>query len=32
VGALFAFGAAVIGAALLRNHTAPAHAPEPATA
>ena len=32
VGALFAVGAAVIGAALLRSHTAPAYEQEPATA
>jgi MFS family permease len=32
VGALFAVAAAAIGATLLRTHTAPAHAPEPAAA
>jgi EmrB/QacA subfamily drug resistance transporter len=32
VGALFAAGAAAIGAALLRSHMAPAHEPEPAPA
>jgi MFS family permease len=32
IGALFALAAATIGGALLRTHTAPAHAPEPAFA
>jgi MFS family permease len=32
VGALFALSAAAIGGVLLRTHTAPAHAPEPAAA
>ena len=32
IGALFAVGAAALGAALLRTHTAPAHEPEPVAA